>query len=226
MDKLAVVVNTFEEENNPDFSDPLVNILKMLDVDVIEIHGHYGENPLDYGASHIFLSGTPTTSDFALSDWDTQTYIEGTYSWLSKCNQPVMGLCFGHQMIAQLFGGEVRALTRMRMGHKNIRITQSEGIFKEIRELQGYIEHRDYVIPPKEFIDMARYNRVCHAMKHPKRDIYGLQFHPELSGKIGEEIIKRFMDLPFEGQGTTSYTLYTSDKNRQPSKEKIPVLEL
>jgi GMP synthase-like glutamine amidotransferase len=199
MDKLALIINT-----NPGSDVTAVQLrdcLDRLNYNTEILNGHDYIDPRDHDPTHIFLSAVPADVDYSLTGKECKKFISQRYSWLKEIDVPVMGICFGHQIIAHIYEGKIKEMNKERVSLKyKIKVRDLEkslGILEGIESIEGFVAHHDHVIPPSEFITLANSRKVCYAMKHQEKDIYGLQFHPELSGKVGKEIIKRFMELPY-----------------------------
>ena len=116
---------------------------------------------------------------------------------------PILGICLGHQSIAQVFGGDVVRAKNMMHGKTSTmaRVGKCE-IFKDLP--QEFIATRYHslivdknnlpkVIEPTAF---STDDDEIMALKIKDKDIYGVQFHPEsIMSQHGYEIIGNFLDL-------------------------------
>ena len=111
---------------------------------------------------------------------------------LFENNIPVLGICFGMQLICKKFDGEVEESTSREYGKSNLDIIQKNKIFEGLENsLEVWMSHGDSVIKcPTDFSILATTNQEgLSAIKLNGRDVYGIQFHPEVthtldSGKI------------------------------------------
>jgi len=109
---------------------------------------------------------------------------------------PVLGVCFGHQLLALMDGGTVQALPRQRSGQVIVDPRPNPVVGRGTYT----VTHNDAVtaVPPgwralaTTVIDGVR---AVEAMQHRRRPLYGVQFHPELSGVAGERVLDRFVRL-------------------------------
>ncbi|MDD5022554.1 MAG: GMP synthase subunit A [Candidatus ainarchaeum sp.] len=117
----------------------------------------------------------------------------------NELNLPILGVCLGHQFIAHEFGGIVQKGKSAEYGITKITIDQENDLFKGVaKEFNVWVSHFDEVKKiPEEFIPLA-HSEVCayEAIKHKKKKIYGVQFHPEVwHTEYGENIISNFLSL-------------------------------
>ncbi len=110
--------------------------------------------------------------------------------WIFELGVPVLGICYGHQLIAYLFGGKVESGHR-EYGRTRVRILRQNTLFEDWEEEEiVWMSHSDAVVKlPEDFEVLAiSENNVIAAFKHRDLPIYGVQFHPEVvhtpKGKI------------------------------------------
>lgn len=111
---------------------------------------------------------------------------------------PILGICFGHQVISATYQSNICSFENMVSGHKQIKFLW-DPLFKHLENKEYmYNAHYDYIEKtPMFFKCLARDNNgVIYAIKHKYKKIYGLQFHPEFS-KYGNglQIYKNFLDM-------------------------------
>ena len=112
-------------------------------------------------------------------------------------NIPILGICYGHQLLADMAGGEVSNTGDAEYGNTSMEIVADSVLLREmVGEQQVWMSHRDQVTrAPEGFTSVASTPgaRVA-AMESPERRIYGVQFHPEVvHTPEGSEILKRFL---------------------------------
>ncbi len=114
-----------------------------------------------------------------------------------KLNIPILGICYGYQLIAKFFGGIVEKSNKREFGLARIKITEREKLFSNLPEqFNVWMSHSDKVIQiPKNFIPLASTSNTEFAsVCNPEQKIYGVQFHPEVyHTEFGNEIIKNFL---------------------------------
>jgi len=110
---------------------------------------------------------------------------------------PVLGICYGMQLTAQTLGGKVHPGHAREYGHAPIRVTGPGVLFDGVpEEVSVWMSHGDQVEHlPTGFACMAQ-TATCPyaAMGNPDRNIYGLQFHPEVvHSQHGTTLLRNFL---------------------------------
>jgi len=112
---------------------------------------------------------------------------------------PILGICYGLQLLAQSLGGEVAPADEREYGRAEMEITSPSLLWEGLKETAGHkvwMSHGDKVIRlPKGFSVLARTPNVdIAAMADPGRKIYALQFHPEVAHtEDGNLILHNFL---------------------------------
>ena len=135
-----------------------------------------------------------------LSGGPASVYAEDAYRMdpsILELAIPVLGICYGHQLLAAMAGGEVANTGTGEYGNTNLEITGDSLLLQGLPPEQGvWMSHQDQVVsPPEGFASVARTSgsRVA-AMEDRERGLYGVQFHPEVGHTPrGTEILKRFL---------------------------------
>ena len=111
-------------------------------------------------------------------------------------NIPILGICYGLQLLTQHFGGEVVKAERHEYGRAELEILDHEDLFYGLpNEIHVWMSHGDRVTKlPEGFEPIARtYNAPFAAIRNREKKIWGVQFHPEVSHTyLGKEILKSF----------------------------------
>ncbi len=124
---------------------------------------------------------------------------------------PILGICYGHQLIAHLLDGEVASGATKEYGRTPLEVLDTGGLFAGIggtAPLTCWMSHGDLVSrPPSGFTVTARTpNTPVAAMADPSRRLYGVQFHPEVAHTpFGKTLLKNF--LVNEAGCTASWTM-------------------
>ncbi|MGC8998275.1 MAG: glutamine-hydrolyzing GMP synthase [Candidatus Bathyarchaeia archaeon] len=110
---------------------------------------------------------------------------------------PVLGLCYGHQLIAQIFGGKVGPAKRKEFGSAYVIIGKPVGVLKDLsRKERVWMSHSDAVFSAPPEFDVLAYTQNCPvaAFKHKTKPIYGLQWHPEVVHTVnGTKMLRNFI---------------------------------
>ncbi len=110
---------------------------------------------------------------------------------------PVLGICYGLQLMAHELGGEVLPSSRREYGPASISITSPDGLFAGIeREQPVWMSHGDSIVrPPEGFTPTAQTDSTPYAgLVDHERGLYGIQFHPEVvHTPQGRQILRNFV---------------------------------
>lgn len=110
---------------------------------------------------------------------------------------PVLGICYGLQLTAMFFNGKVAKSAKREYGKAQLFIDKEHAFLKGIKNGDVvWMSHQDKVLKmPKGFVVLARSdNSPCAAIADVKRNIYGVQFHPEVHHTPkGKRILKNFL---------------------------------
>jgi GMP synthase (glutamine-hydrolysing) len=116
---------------------------------------------------------------------------------INKITVPLLGICYGHQLIARLFHGNVQSVPSKEYGETRIQIIEKSILFQDMEKEQiVWMSHGDSVMHlPKEFITTATSNhKGITAFENPGKNIFGIQFHPEVTHTInGVQILDNFL---------------------------------
>jgi len=137
----------------------------------------------------IILSGGPAS-----------VYAEGAPKLergLLELGMPVLGICYGMQLLVHELGGRVEEAEVGEFGRSDLTVTDPGTLLKGMpREQTCWMSHRDTVIePPPGFTALASSSvSPVAAVEDAERGIYGIQFHPEVvHTPYGQEILTRFL---------------------------------
>lgn len=112
-------------------------------------------------------------------------------------NIPVLGVCYGMQLIAKLFGGKVSKGSSGEYGKAKLDITQiNSKLFSKVKTPSTvWMSHFDEVKKlPKNFEAVATSDSCIAAMQNEASNVYAIQFHPEVShSQEGNKILKNFL---------------------------------
>ena len=110
---------------------------------------------------------------------------------------PVLGICYGHQLMAQTLGGEVEATGQREYGRTLLHVTEPGLLLEDLAaDEQVWMSHGDAVTrAPEGFRVTSRTDAIPIAsMEDPERSLYAVQFHPEVvHTPKGVAVMKRFL---------------------------------
>jgi GMP synthase (glutamine-hydrolysing) len=112
---------------------------------------------------------------------------------------PVLGVCYGMNLIAHLHGGTIEPAQHREYGRAEIEVTESTGLFEGFasgERTNVWMSHGDQVRAlPEQFVPIARTaNSPIAAYRHAERPIFAVQFHPEVAHSVrGSELISNFL---------------------------------
>jgi len=120
-----------------------------------------------------------------------------------KDSIPILGICLGHQSIAQVFGGDVIRAKKMMHGKTSImnRVEECE-IFKDLPKKFVATRYHSLIVDKTtlplsiEAIAFSEDDNEIMALRIKDKDIYGVQFHPEsIMSEYGHKIIGNFLNI-------------------------------
>ena len=110
---------------------------------------------------------------------------------------PVLGICYGHQLMTQTLGGSVESADVREYGKTAVKLNKNNILFKDIEEHNiSWMSHTDYVSEvPEGFVVTADTSECPVAgMANDLRKLYGVQFHPEVEHTpFGRKMISNFL---------------------------------
>ena len=112
---------------------------------------------------------------------------------------PVLGICYGMQLIAHIEGGQVIRTDRREYGRAELKVLEPSGLFAGFSRDESvtvWMSHGDHIEqPPKGYrVTAESKGNPIAAFRHEKRPIFGVQFHPEVAHTPrGREVISNFL---------------------------------
>jgi len=110
---------------------------------------------------------------------------------------PVLGICYGLYIVVDAFGGKVSSSSQKEYGRSVIRIQKDSPLFKGLGpEETVWMSHGDKVVElPQgfELVASSDNSELC-AIQNPERNVFGIQFHPEVYHSVhGKEVLRNFL---------------------------------
>ena len=112
---------------------------------------------------------------------------------------PILGVCLGHQVIGQVFGGKIVKAKNLMHGKTSKIKHNKKGLFKNIQNNFEATRYHSLIVDRKSFpkdliITAETKNKTIMGLMHKKYNIHGFQFHPEsISTKMGMKLIINFI---------------------------------
>jgi GMP synthase (glutamine-hydrolysing) len=137
----------------------------------------------------IILSGGP------MSVYDEGAPKPDAAVWSGRI--PVLGICYGAQLMALELGGDVVATSKREYGPASVTITDGDGLFSGLeRDQPMWMSHGDSITRlPEGFTSTAQTDSTAFAgLQSPARNLYGIQFHPEVvHTPKGRDVLRNFV---------------------------------
>jgi anthranilate synthase component 2 len=114
---------------------------------------------------------------------------------------PILGVCLGHQAIAQAFGGRIVRASRIMHGKTSEIEHAGEGLFRELPSPFAATRYHSLVAEPASLpacleVTARTGDDVIMAVRHRELPIHGVQFHPEsIETKHGHQLLSNFLAL-------------------------------
>lgn len=170
-------------------------------------------------ARAFVISGSPTL----LTGCD-QTKIDeykARINQLTDLDKPILGICFGHQILGLHFGSKVSLCKEDRL-FQRIQQKMKDELFEELPfpTVSLKEDHTECISLPPNFTLLAG-STTCEveAMKHFYKPWYGVQFHPETSGKHGFQLMQNFLQI------LSAYEFAQAQENGKTKKASIKLIQ-
>ncbi len=161
----------------------------------------FSQSPESYKEKNlkgIVLSGGPSS----VFDQDAPFCTSEVF----ELGVPVLGICYGLQIIGKLFGGEVERSKKREYGKAIIHVDQRENLLSGVRDNTViWMSHGDHLskLPPQYEVLAHTEDIPFAAIANTEKKIFGLQFHPEVAHtEEGNRIIKNFLFRICQCQGS------------------------
>jgi GMP synthase (glutamine-hydrolysing) len=110
---------------------------------------------------------------------------------------PILGICYGQQLMAHMLGGKVVPAEKREFGKTEIQVKEDAPLYGGLnRKLLGWMSHGDLVLePPEGFVSTAKtVSTPVASMANVEKKLFGVQYHPEVTHTPwGMEIIRNFL---------------------------------
>ena len=141
----------------------------------------------------IIFTGGPNS----VYDESSPHYEKGIF----EIGVPILGICYGSQLMAYTLGGEVKTAPVSEYGHTDIRIDQTTGVVSKLfRNVNAstsvWMSHTDYIAKVPDGFTVTARSKDCPiaAMECPEKKFYATQFHPEvMHTEEGQQMLRNFV---------------------------------
>ncbi|MCR8997355.1 glutamine-hydrolyzing GMP synthase [Brevibacillus laterosporus] len=132
---------------------------------------------------------------------------------------PILGICYGMQLMSQTLKGKVERAGKREYGKAEIRLENKHDLYSNWEPSEVvWMSHTDKVVElPEGFvIDAVSDSCPIAAISHPERNLYGVQFHPEVRHTVkGHEFVSNFLFNICKCAGDWSMTTFIEDKIKE-----------
>lgn len=142
-------------------------------------------------ADAIIISGAP----ILLTEIDQSKYTK-QFEWIKSFHKPLLGICFGHQIIGLIYSASISKQREDRTWNE-VEIICPNPLFEGLEAIHSMMEdHCESISVPIGF-KLAATSDTCvnEAMFHEHLPYFGVQFHPEVSGKNGLKLLENFVKI-------------------------------
>ena len=115
----------------------------------------------------------------------------------AEMNKPILGICYGAEIIALTLGGTIRRMPSHIQGNSNVIVSRSNLLTGDKSIVRVYESHAFCIARlPADFVSLAHSDDCEHEIfSHKQLPIFGTQFHPEKSGADGLHLLSNFIKL-------------------------------
>jgi GMP synthase (glutamine-hydrolysing) len=172
------------------------NFRRELDAEVVEFHCPSGEIPTGFGYDAFVVTGS-----WASVYWD-RPWIGELKTWTAeavRAGVPALGVCYGHQLLADVLGGRVESMGEYELGYRTVEQDGQNRLLAGLDEtMTVFTSHSDHVVdPPPGATVFARNDYGIHGFR--RGNVFTVQFHPEYDMETARTITRDKRDqLPTE----------------------------
>jgi GMP synthase (glutamine-hydrolysing) len=170
-----------------DPGDTRRNFRRELDADLVEFHAPEGEVPESFRYDGLVVTGSR-----ASVYWERE-WIGQLKEWVGdaiEAGLPALGVCYGHQLLADVMGGRVEAMDDYEIGYRTVQQDGQNRLLAGVDdEFTVFTTHSDRVVeaPPGATV-FAQNDYGIHGFR--KDHVFAVQFHPEYDVATAESVTK------------------------------------
>lgn len=198
MRSIVLVVDNVDTQQNPRFMPLLMNHLRRISPWPIAVVRSSPEAVAafeSYEVRAVILSGGPMLLTRATCP--SKFMANMTAMHFSTC--PVLGICFGMQSMVMLHGGRLHNMAEREDGCRTmIRLEKSRllsGIPRQACFASAFVDACEVVPPGFVVTAVEERTGVPAVIENDREQYYGIQFHPEDSGRHGARVLQNFLSL-------------------------------
>ncbi|PSP82739.1 GMP synthase [Halobacteriales archaeon QS_6_64_34] len=166
-------------------TDTRENFRRELDADLDVFHCPSGELPADFR-----FDGFVVTGSWASVYWDRE-WIGQLKTWVGgaiEAGLPALGVCYGHQLLADVMGGRVKGMEEYEIGYRTVEQDGDNRLLDGIGDrMTVFTSHTDHVVeaPPGATV-FAKNDYGIHGFRMGR--VFAVQFHPEYDMETAREV--------------------------------------
>jgi GMP synthase (glutamine-hydrolysing) len=171
------------------------NFHREVDADLVEYDVTEGELPRSLEFDACIVTGSR-----ASVHWD-RPWIAELEEWVGSAVRrglPLLGICFGHRLLADVLGGAIEHVDEYEIGYRRVEHHGESPLFEGVEDrFTVFTSHADRVtrLPPGAR-RIARNEYGIHGFR--KDDVFAVQFHPEYDTAMAERVTRDKDELPGE----------------------------
>ena len=146
----------------------------------------------DFGAKAVILSGGPSS----VYETDSPQLATGFWNYIETSKLPLLGICYGMQLLVQEFKGEIKSAHKKEYGRMGVVVQENCQLFKGVKSFNAWMSHGDETtLMPEGFALAAKSAEGAVAsIWHKTFPYYGIQFHPEVTHtEQGTTLLQNFL---------------------------------
>ena len=164
------------------------NFRRELDAELVEFDVTEGDRPTGFEFDAVVITGSR-----ASVYWD-EAWIDPLVDYVAAAHDrglPVLGVCYGHQVLAAALGGRVESMGEYEIGYREVTRVADDDLLAGVPErFTAFTTHSDAVTElPSEAELLAENDYGVHAFR--VGDSWGVQFHPEYDRETATDLTKR-----------------------------------